>query len=313
VTYFADKSLDRVFLGIVIPPSVFRLFGPLFIVIFAPLMTMLWSKLSKRDWEPSVPSKLAIGLLLMSLSWVMLIIGVNSISPGVKVGMIWLIMMYFIYTMGELSLSPIGLSMVFKLSPVKFATILMAVWFLSLGTSFKISGVMSALYPREVTKNEINLPDKKLLIKTFNSLYELKPDSTFFARLTPNDAANPGRVWDVKSDNGKLISIEEQTTTESFKIDSVKLDLILTSDNTYSKEKTKFIYRFSPDGKNILLIRNNNVLEDWNLFPEKPKLFWIEIKTLTSFFIIFILMAGISSILLFALTKPLLKLMQGVR
>ncbi|MCE1165128.1 MAG: peptide MFS transporter [Bacteroidetes bacterium] len=149
LTYFADNSVDRSIFGWSIPPSVFQGFGPLFIVTFAPLMAVIWTFLSKRNSEPSIPFKLALGLLLMSLAWVILAYAVKTIPSGVKVGILPLIFMYFVLTIGELSLSPIGLSMIVKLAPIRFGSVLMAVWFLSLGTSFKLSGVLSAFYPTE--------------------------------------------------------------------------------------------------------------------------------------------------------------------
>ncbi len=149
LTYFADNSVDRSIFGWSIPPSVFQGFGPLFIVTFAPLMAVVWTFLSKRNSEPSIPFKLALGLLLMSLAWVIMAYAVKTIPAGVKVGIAPLIIMYFVLTIGELSLSPIGLSMIVKLAPIRFGSVLMAVWFLSLGTSFKLSGVLSAFYPTE--------------------------------------------------------------------------------------------------------------------------------------------------------------------
>jgi POT family proton-dependent oligopeptide transporter len=149
LTYFADTRLDRTIFLWEIPPAVFQAFGPLFIVLFAPIMAIIWSVLARRDSEPSIPFKLGLGLFLMAIAWLVLAYSVKAISPETKVGMQWLIVMYFILTIGELSLSPIGLSMIVKLAPARFGSVLMAVWFLSLGTSFKLSGVMSALYPTE--------------------------------------------------------------------------------------------------------------------------------------------------------------------
>jgi len=149
LTYFADNQVDRTFFIWNLPPSVLQAFGPLFIVIFAPVMALVWTFLSKSSKEPSIPFKLALGLLLMALSYLILAISVNVLAPGVKVSLLWLIIMYFVLTIGELSLSPIGLSMIVKLAPIRFGSVLMAVWFLSLGTSFKLSGVLSAFFPTE--------------------------------------------------------------------------------------------------------------------------------------------------------------------
>jgi len=316
ITFFADKQMDRSIFGFNIPPSVFQSFGPLFIVTFAPVMAIVWTFLAKRSKEPSIPVKLGFGLLFMALAWVLLIIGIKLITPGVKVGMVWLILMYFTLTIGELCLSPIGLSMVFKLAPVKFAAILMAIWFLSLGTSFKLSGVMSALYPQEAVRTEITLPDKKIVIKSYDSLYEIKPDSVYLSKLPSNQSLDERKVWEANIDNGKLLTMDEQNAPAEFKIDSAKiakLDFALSSDDAYVKGQTKFLYRFTPDGQNIFVVKNNNVIEKWNINPVKPKLLGFEIKDLFDFFLIFVIFAGVSSIILFALVKPILKMMHGVR
>ena len=73
--------------------------------------------------------------------------GVKDVQPGVKVSLIWLTGLYFIHTMGEIALSPIGLSMVNKLTPVRFASLMMGIWYLSTATANKFVGTLSGLYP----------------------------------------------------------------------------------------------------------------------------------------------------------------------
>jgi POT family proton-dependent oligopeptide transporter len=94
---------------------------------------------------------MAIGLLLLCLGYLWIAFGVNSVQPGIKVSMVWLTGMYMMHTMGELCLSPIGLSLVNKLAPLKFASLLMAVWFLANAFANKLAGVLSALYPEGKT------------------------------------------------------------------------------------------------------------------------------------------------------------------
>ncbi|MFZ4592364.1 MAG: peptide MFS transporter [Ignavibacteria bacterium] len=149
LTLFAKTQVDRSIFGWSLPASVLQGFGSLFIVLFAPLMAFVWTFLSKFNKEPSIAFKLALGLIFMSMAWLILAIAVSVLAPGVKVSMLWLIIMYFVLTIGELSLSPIGLSMIVKLAPIRFGSVLMAVWFLSLGTSFKLSGVLSSFFPTE--------------------------------------------------------------------------------------------------------------------------------------------------------------------
>ena len=128
-----------------IPASWFQSLNSLFVVGFAPFFAWLWLKLGKH--EPSSPYKMALGLLLLALGYLWIAFGVENVRPGIKVSMIWLTGMYAFHTFGELSLSPIGMSLVNKLSPLKFSSLLMAVWFTANAFGNKLAGVLSALYP----------------------------------------------------------------------------------------------------------------------------------------------------------------------
>ncbi|RBL90684.1 peptide MFS transporter [Chitinophaga flava] len=128
-----------------IPPSLFLSLGSIYIVIFAPFFAWLWPRLGRH--EPSAPVKMAIGLLLLSLGYLWIVFGVKEISPSTKVSIIWITGMYALHSFGELCLSPIGLSLVNKLSPLKFSSLLMAVWFLATAAANKLAGVLSTLYP----------------------------------------------------------------------------------------------------------------------------------------------------------------------
>ena len=128
-----------------IPASWFQSLNSTFVVLFAPLFAWLWLKLGKK--EPSSPTKMAIGLFLLALGYLWIAKGVNNVQPGIKVSMIWLTGMYALHTMGELCLSPIGMSLVNKLSPLKFSSLLMAIWFTANAFGNKVAGVLSSLYP----------------------------------------------------------------------------------------------------------------------------------------------------------------------
>ena len=131
------------------PASWFQSFNALFVVLLAPLFSIMWLKLGDRGKEPASPTKQAIGLFLLSLGYLLIAFGVKDVQAGTKVSMLWLVGLYFIHTMGELSLSPIGLSMVNKLSPIRFASLLMGVWYLSMATANKLAGALSTLYPED--------------------------------------------------------------------------------------------------------------------------------------------------------------------
>ncbi|MEO6313410.1 MAG: peptide MFS transporter [Chitinophagaceae bacterium] len=132
-----------------IPASWFQSLNSTFVVLFAPFFAWLWLKLGKK--EPSSPTKMALGLFLLALGYLWIAKGVSNVQPGVKVSMIWLTGMYALHTMGELCLSPIGMSLVNKLSPLKFSSLLMAIWFTANAFGNKLAGVLSSLYPDNKT------------------------------------------------------------------------------------------------------------------------------------------------------------------
>ena len=112
LTLFASEQTNRDILGWEMPASWIQSFNPFFVVILAAIMPGVWGSLNKRGMEPSSPTKQAIGLLLLSLGYLVICFGVKDVQPGIKVSLIWLTGLYFIHTMGEICLSPIGLSMV---------------------------------------------------------------------------------------------------------------------------------------------------------------------------------------------------------
>lgn len=149
LTLFANEQTDRDIFGWTMPASWFQSFNPLFVVILAYIMPTIWAFLNKRNMEPASPTKQAIGLLLLSLGYLIICLGVRGVEPGMKVSMLWLISLYFIHTMGEIALSPIGLSMVNRLTPVRFASLMMGIWYMSMATANKFAGMLSGFYPEE--------------------------------------------------------------------------------------------------------------------------------------------------------------------
>lgn len=149
LTFFAEEQTQRDLGFFVVPSSLFQSLNSIFVVSLAPLFAWLWLKLGK--YEPASPTKMAVGLFLLALGYLWIAFGVSNAGAGVKVSMIWLTGMYFLHTCGELCLSPIGLSLVNKLAPFKFASLLMAVWFLANAAANKLAGVLSALYPDNKT------------------------------------------------------------------------------------------------------------------------------------------------------------------
>ncbi|MFM2207143.1 MAG: hypothetical protein RL213_1118 [Bacteroidota bacterium] len=147
LTIFADQQTDRHLGTWEMPASWFQSVNPLGIIILAPLFSSLWLALGRKGMEPPSPLKMAMGLVLLCLGYIVIAAGVKGADTSVKISMWWLIALYVLHTMGELCLSPIGLSMVSKLAPARFASLLMGTWFLANAAANKLAGSLSALIP----------------------------------------------------------------------------------------------------------------------------------------------------------------------
>ncbi|MEI6816867.1 MAG: peptide MFS transporter [Bacteroidota bacterium] len=147
LTLFADTQADRHIGSWEMPASWFQSINPLGIIVLAPMFTVFWNMLSKRKMEPSSPMKMAFGLVLVALGYVVIAYGVHGVDSQTKISMWFLVSLYIIHTMGELCLSPIGLSMVSKLAPLRFSSLLMGTWFLANAMANKFAGTLSALIP----------------------------------------------------------------------------------------------------------------------------------------------------------------------
>ena len=153
LTYFADQQTDRHIFGWEMPTSYFQSFPAIFVVLLAPFMNLAWEVLRRFGHEPSSVMKQAIGLAFLSIGYMLIAFGVKDLDPNVKVSMLWLTGLYFIHTLGELSLSPIGLSLVSKLSPKHLASLMMGIWFMSTAVSNMLSGQLATLYPDGSSKS----------------------------------------------------------------------------------------------------------------------------------------------------------------
>ena len=146
LTFFAKEQTDRHVFGWEMPASYFQSFNPIFIVILAPIFATLWSKLGKKGIEPPAPMKQAMGLGFLAFGFLFIAFGTPA-NLTLQVSIIWLTGLYFLHTVGELFLSPIGLSMVNKLTPGRFTSLMMGIWFMAIATGNKLAGTMSSLYP----------------------------------------------------------------------------------------------------------------------------------------------------------------------
>jgi len=147
LTFIADNQTDTRILGWTMPPSMVQNFNSLFVIIFALPFSIMWLRLAKRGAEPISPVKQAMGLALIAIGYFIIAMQVRDLGTAGKIGVIWLVVMYLLHTWGELFLSPIGLSLVAKLAPRRFASLLMGVWFLSNAAGYALAGTLGALLP----------------------------------------------------------------------------------------------------------------------------------------------------------------------
>jgi proton-dependent oligopeptide transporter, POT family len=234
LTFIADNQTDRNFFGWNMPASMVQIFNGLFVVAFAVPFSMLWEKLNKAGKEPTSPFKQAIGLLLVAVSYFIIAYNVKDLGNSGLLAIKWLILLYLIQTAAELCLSPIGLSLVGKLAPKRFASLLYGVFFLSNASGYALAGTLGALIPATGDK--------------FKKAQEL--------------GINLQDVLDKK--------------------------ITLTADQIA-------------------------ILDKAQLPTSNPVFVGFEIHNLFEFFMVFVVLCGIASVILFALTPFLKRMMHGIK
>jgi POT family proton-dependent oligopeptide transporter len=147
LTFIADNQTDRNFFGWNMPPSMVQIFNGLFVVAFAVPFSMLWDYLRSKGREPISPMKQAFGLALIAVSYFIIAHNVKDLGNNGMLAIKWLILLYLIQTCAELCLSPIGLSLVGKLSPKRFSSLLYGVFFLSNASGYALAGTLGSILP----------------------------------------------------------------------------------------------------------------------------------------------------------------------
>ena len=174
----ADEHVNRVisFFGrpFEIPTAWFQSVNPLFIMLFAPLFSKLWVTLGKANKDLSVPAKFMVAFWLIALGYAILL-AASVVCGDNKMGIFWIIGAYFMFTMGELCLSPVGLSMVTKLSPVKFISLFMGIWFLANSAAGWLAGKYSGLLGSMTLQQFFTWPVITPLAASFVLLVLIKP------------------------------------------------------------------------------------------------------------------------------------------
>jgi proton-dependent oligopeptide transporter, POT family len=234
LTFIADNQTDRNFLGWDMPPSMVQIFNGIFVVMLAVPFSMMWDRLRAKGKEPISPMKQAFGLALIALSYFIIAHNVKDLGNSGLLAIKWLILLYLIQTFGELCLSPIGLSLVGKLAPKRFASLLFGVFFLSNASGYALAGTLGSILP---------------------------------------------------------------ATGEQFKKaleGGIDLQAVLDKKIVPTAEQLKFLVE-------------NKISTDYPTFAG------FTLHNLFEFFMVFVVLCGIASLLLFALTPKLKKMMHGIR
>ncbi|WP_051293050.1 peptide MFS transporter [Olivibacter sitiensis] len=166
---FADRVVDRMTPYGEIKASQFLSLNSLFIILFAPVFAWIWIRLAKKNMEPSTPVKFAIGIILAGVGFGALVIGIQNANELGKVAPFWLALAYFFHTSGELSVSPVGLSAVTKLSVPKIVGFMMGVWFLATASSEYIASILANIAHVD-TEGGI-VADTKVALGAYSELY----------------------------------------------------------------------------------------------------------------------------------------------
>jgi len=148
IQLFADRNTDWTIFGWSMPSTWFQAFNPLFIFAFAPLFNMLWAWQARRRKEPTSIVKMAIGSVLLGLGFIPLMLVTKGLSDTQRISFLWLAGSTLLYTIGELYLSPIGLSLVTKVAPARLVSMMMGMWFLSSFFGNYLTGYLGTYYEK---------------------------------------------------------------------------------------------------------------------------------------------------------------------
>ena len=172
LTLFADRNTDlRVIGDFAISAPQTQFFNAFFIVALAPVMTMLWGALAKRGMEPSIPIKFGIALIGVGAGFLFLVLGAGFAGADYKVALVWLAGLYLIHSIAELCISPVGLSMVTKLSIARIVGLMMGVWFLSTSCAQYVAGVVAQVASVETVGGEVT--NLKVSLDTYTATFSV--------------------------------------------------------------------------------------------------------------------------------------------
>lgn len=171
LTLFAERSTDRHLIGgYEMPGGQVQIFNPIFIVMLAPVFAALWLKLGAKGREPSIPVKFAIGLILVGAGYLVVVLGSQFADSQFRVALIWVALLYLLHSVGELCLSPVGLSMITKLSMAKVVGLMMGTWFLGISMAQYVGGIITQFASVETVGGAVTNP--KVALETYVGVFQ---------------------------------------------------------------------------------------------------------------------------------------------
>jgi len=275
LTFIADNQTNTNILGWNMPPSMVQNFNGIFVMVFAIPFSYLWIWMNKKKLEPISPVKQAWGLMLIALGYFIIATQVKGLGTAGKVGIIWMIVLYLLHTWGELCLSPIGLSLVAKLAPKRFASLLMGVWFLGNAGGYVLTGILGALLP-PTSEAYINMNKENINLESI---------------LEGQKAA---------------------TGAELYTLGKNKIASTVDYDKGF-KNNLDFVEIFkNPDS--VLTTQQLDIIEKEKIIKVGfPTFAGFQLKTIYDFFMLFVVLCGLAGLVLYALSPILKKMMHGVR
>jgi POT family proton-dependent oligopeptide transporter len=166
LTLFADRNTDLQLFGFHLTAPMTQQFNPIVVVLFAPVLSYLWLGLAKRNLEPSIQLKFALALILVGLGFVVLSWSGATADEAARVSLWWLVLTYFLHSIAELCISPVGLSMITKLSLARVVGMMMGVWFLSISVGEYLAGAAAQAASVETVGGQVTNPQLALATYT---------------------------------------------------------------------------------------------------------------------------------------------------
>jgi len=296
LTFIANNQTDTNLLGWKMPSSMVQSFNGIFVMAFAIPFSILWVWMNKKKLEPISPVKQAWGLLLIALGYLIIALQVKGLGDGAKIGIIWFVVLYLLHTWGELCLSPIGLSLVAKLAPKRFASLLMGVWFLGNAGGYVLTGVLGALLPPS--------PDKYIAMQ--------KEDVDLKAILEGQKEATGRDLYILGT---KKIGVE--VDVDKAKANNIDLNKAFEKSAALikkAKDRKDTAYTLRSTLDSVLTKDQFDIIKSQALVkPAYPEFMGVKLKDVYDFFMLFVVLCGLAGIVLYALTPMMKKMMHGVR